>query len=989
MPIRQDLVQYLADHGIAVLNADDFTGQAQREFALRLQCSCDAEFDLNMDALAARMRQELKSSPCARCARQQPKARAVAEVLERHGARLIEYASCHKVTFLCRCGKEATTESRTIEKPGWCGCPHSRSTKTPWPSVQLAATQAGLELLAVPADFGNQKSPLRVRCLACGVSAEKTYKDMRTGRGCGQCARAKAVDTYAANHPGEQLPQGLASPLQAPAVKQVAREASRAARARPANVGSSAVTRVKNGGPVEAPLARPEVRAVAQQTHTEHHGVATPLQRAEVRALGMAGGTPEFYGSMAHTYGVWHASQHPEIRRKMNRGMFRRRPYTVGPRTVALLGYEAAFLDVALGIKPFRVVVDCATRFVVPPWVVAHAHDGCPLTHAILLDGGASTRAEGPPFVNYIDGGRRHVYYPDAEIPVGPQVPLPIVVEVKSSWTFDLNPRNLFAKARAVLASGKRFEAWVLDRHGTVLDIVSADPQENALRSHATALAWAGEHLAELWGLAEYFPTAATERAELLTMPRTPDSVQSQEYDADLDDATPLPPIGPTRVDNSEPAHHGPGEIDDDDADEPKAKRARPDTNSEPAHRGEIDDYDGADEPKAKRARPYSASPPPPAVASSSESDEDSDASIEFRNREDKETEFDQHPDECGCNWASFAPPGEATVLGDGPESGDRVPIKVRDAIVDDGVRILAVAATDRAPDVIHRRILMRCAHCPVDPTKDFWLTVSQMYTRIRLLDRRAKKLPEGVRNVPILLCYRCRVKYVEAHGITVQRAKVHRVREKILAIGGQVPATQGEFYHPRPSPRVNYTCHCGAEVVGQTARRILKVKAWFGCDACTNARLFALADGVEVSVPQRLDAMRQKMEGLGCTVIAVRREAALNKAPAVTFNCHCGAENICLTEAVVNSERCRGCRSCSGFTREAPKRFRKWGNAAAELAEVLARTGCTLVPPAPVLASDGFEFICACKAQKKTTLQNALRPAWRGCTACNRKKPQ
>ena len=124
-----------------------------------------------------------------------------------------------------------------------------------------------------------------------------------------------------------------------------------------------------------------------------------------------------------------HPNQNPEVQAKAEHTSFQHRDYTMpSGKVVKIQGYE----DKALGelLEHFVEEEICVGRGRVP-----RIHYEC---------------AE----------GNNRVYFPDFYVK-----PTNTILEVKSEWTLKLQTCRLQEKAKAVLASGYRFEVWVYDGH--------------------------------------------------------------------------------------------------------------------------------------------------------------------------------------------------------------------------------------------------------------------------------------------------------------------------------------------------------------------------------------------------------------------------------------------------------------------------------------------------------------------------------------------
>ena len=164
------------------------------------------------------------------------------------------------------------------------------------------------------------------------------------------------------------------------------------------------------------------------KTCIEKYGVSCPLQNEEIRNKGSI--------TCIEKYGVSNAMQSPEILLKSQKNAFTFKDYTLpSGKIIKLQGYEHYAFNILL---------------------------------ESYLESDLITGTSNVPIIWYTcDDGKTHRHYVDFFIPKDNKC-----IEVKSTWTFDVNKDKVLLKKKAANNNGLIYEIWIFGNNGKTLKII-------------------------------------------------------------------------------------------------------------------------------------------------------------------------------------------------------------------------------------------------------------------------------------------------------------------------------------------------------------------------------------------------------------------------------------------------------------------------------------------------------------------------------------
>jgi hypothetical protein len=154
------------------------------------------------------------------------------------------------------------------------------------------------------------------------------------------------------------------------------------------------------------------------------HGVRFHTQRESVQK--------KMRKTMLRKFGCEHALQNKELFLKQQKKALGRRPYKLGDQTVFVQGYEPLALDwvqLHIGIDPSDIL--CGSKKEIPS-------------------------------IRYYWQRKTRIYYPDFYVPSRNAI-----VEVKSTYSYQMTKQQVIAKAKACKDAGYKFILMVMNPDGT------------------------------------------------------------------------------------------------------------------------------------------------------------------------------------------------------------------------------------------------------------------------------------------------------------------------------------------------------------------------------------------------------------------------------------------------------------------------------------------------------------------------------------------
>ena len=260
---------------------------------------------------------------------------------------------------------------------------------------------AGHTLLTTRGNYKNGTQILDIRCHDGHVYKRsfKAFKDKHQRCSDYSCIQKRIRETNLARYGTEiasQLPEvkarreatnlarrGVKNPLQCPKVQEKIRATNMTLRG------------------VPYPTQSPEVKEKAKATNIAHRGVPYPAQSPEVQEKRKA--------TCIVKYGAEHPMQNSEVAQRAFDNAYQYKSYTLpSGKVVQIQGYESLYLNHLFNVDKY------------PEDDVIFGSEKAKL-----------------PAIFYVFGGTTHKYDPDAYI-IGHK----LVVEVKSSWTYDGNGKD-------------------------------------------------------------------------------------------------------------------------------------------------------------------------------------------------------------------------------------------------------------------------------------------------------------------------------------------------------------------------------------------------------------------------------------------------------------------------------------------------------------------------------------------------------------------
>ena len=185
-------------------------------------------------------------------------------------------------------------------------------------------------------------------------------------------------------------------------------------------------TSLKNYG-VNNPMQHPDILEKCMQTNMEKYGVENPSKNEDVKNKKIK--------TSLKNYGVNNPMQHPDILEKCMQSSYRIKDYILPSGNILKYqGYENFALDK-----------------IIKEWKIEE-------TDII-------TRGDKIPEIWWLDKDKKRRYFVDIYIPS-----MNIVIEVKSTWTINLNKEDIISKLNASKDLGFNTLLWVFDEKGNLCE---------------------------------------------------------------------------------------------------------------------------------------------------------------------------------------------------------------------------------------------------------------------------------------------------------------------------------------------------------------------------------------------------------------------------------------------------------------------------------------------------------------------------------------
>jgi hypothetical protein len=194
---------------------------------------------------------------------------------------------------------------------------------------------------------------------------------------------------------------------------------------------------------VEYPFQNEEIRERARQTCLEKYGVENPFQSEQIKE--------KIRQICLEKYGVEHPMKSPEIFQKCIASSSRKKPFVVSGFLHNLMGWEPENITYLIHNDDFVL--------------------GRKIREEEFLFG------EDIPTISYFYKGKTHEYHPDFSIKN-----TDVIVETKSTYTFNKEIERNLCKFKAVSALGKTLEVFIFKNRREIFDVLVFSPP-NCFRS--------------------------------------------------------------------------------------------------------------------------------------------------------------------------------------------------------------------------------------------------------------------------------------------------------------------------------------------------------------------------------------------------------------------------------------------------------------------------------------------------------------------------
>lgn len=381
------------------------------------------------------------------------------------GHEIISLERDKKVKYICgNCKSECQSYLQNLRKnKSFCSNCQNDQTKNEKDNVRERVKKFGMELIS----YKNNKEVI-VKCVCGNPNYKTTLHDIESGK---QCAKYCKYQKYKATI---NKNSGVDNCFQIQQVKDKIKQTHLEKRGAEHHMKTEECkkkaqdTCVKLYGTKFA-FNQPWVFELIRQTHMKNHGVPFPLmakairEKCEQTCMENWGaiqpflsekfiqknkklmlekyGVEYFFSSevfkevMLDRYGVEHAMHCPQLFHKAMKSMFSTKEYTFpnSKRVVQLMGYEPRCIDYLLNNENT-------------------------VLKRIIKEEEIGVEEEVPVFDYKDETGKKRKYYPDMCVK-GTK----LIIEVKSTYTFNLDYKNNYLKFRAVEDAGYVIQVYIYD----------------------------------------------------------------------------------------------------------------------------------------------------------------------------------------------------------------------------------------------------------------------------------------------------------------------------------------------------------------------------------------------------------------------------------------------------------------------------------------------------------------------------------------------
>ncbi len=419
-----------------------------------IQCKNGHQFTMRVASLSNKLKKlsnENSDKICVMCTKpvMSGEETAARNKCEELGFEFISYdKKTRQVKYTCVCGVNTNTYVTNLirkDRKSQCSACQNIANRNSYAKVKKTFEDEGCELLSK--EYTSRHIPLRYRC-SCGNISKIRYADFVREKRCIKCKPIKYKETC-------QEKYGVDNIFQLESIKEKSRATCKEKYGFEHCMQNKEIkkrsedTCMKKYG-VKWTFTLPEVYERIRATHKKKYGVEYPLQCKEIqdkiekvclerygvrRYFMYEKYLEQYYTVMMHRYGVKHACQVPEFFHKAMKSAFTRKKYTAPDGIIwYVLGYEHRCLDLLIKEEGLETTE------------IRAGDDEIPVCDYISSD------------------GKDHRWYPDIWIPAQGRL-----IEVKSTWTYNLAPQKL--KDKMDCCDEYDCETWIFDQK-TLIEII-------------------------------------------------------------------------------------------------------------------------------------------------------------------------------------------------------------------------------------------------------------------------------------------------------------------------------------------------------------------------------------------------------------------------------------------------------------------------------------------------------------------------------------
>jgi hypothetical protein len=380
-----------------------------------------------------------------------------AEILPLNGHVVLSYENNKEVEYQCgNCGEIRKTELENLRRSaGYCAKCQNNENKIPFKELKNRVEAMGFQLLLKPEEYKNNKQKLPLICICGNDTYSAVLSDIEGGKKCSaNCKTKKYKETC-------DVKYGVKNYFAAEEFKEKRKETCLQKYGKKHHMQNEEIkkkveeTCLKFYGKKWA-FVQDRVFEKIRATHKAKYGVEYPLQSATIQEkinakfIELWGAKRPFLSEqfiihfkalMKEKYGAEHPMHVPDLFYKTIKSINRTKPYSFpSGKEIRIMGYE----DLALN------------------WIQTKINSVLKRT---IKEEEILVGSDVPYFQYEDDVGKKRIYYPDISIKN-----TDLIIEVKSVYIFNLNPKLNYSKFKAVSNSGKTLQVY-LYKNQILIDI--------------------------------------------------------------------------------------------------------------------------------------------------------------------------------------------------------------------------------------------------------------------------------------------------------------------------------------------------------------------------------------------------------------------------------------------------------------------------------------------------------------------------------------